>query len=62
MTVRVRFRREAEADVIDALAWYVSAVLNWEKSFSARSILVSPRYSAYPKAIRSSIAISGGRS
>jgi hypothetical protein len=51
MTVRVRFRREAEADVIDALAWYRESGLKLGEEFLRA-----------PKVIRSSIAISDGRS
>ena len=33
MTIRVRFRREAEADVLDALAWYRERGLELGEAF-----------------------------
>ncbi len=51
MSIRIRFRREAEAEVIDALSWYRERGLDLAGEFrkSLDSCLKSIK--AFPKAI-----------
>jgi hypothetical protein len=62
MTVQLRFRREAEDDVIERSPGTVNAALDLGKNFFVHLIPTSPRFRDFPKAIRSCTGTSDERS